>query len=199
MAFARERSTAVTSTHTTVPIVFAPLIGLALGGALAWVAAPELAKNESVTLSTPALAVVAAFAAFVWLPAVSYFVFFHSDWSYLYLVAPHPSAIDLALALLSAACVVIGFLAATGPARKRRLAPVLGVVGLPAVMVLAALPFALRRLLVSGTYAQFHGNFGTEPIGSSLLGKGILVLGTVVAIAVAWTVHALAQLSPPPR
>ncbi len=199
MAFARERSTAVTSTHTTVPIVFAHLIGLSLGGVLAWVAAPELAKRESVTVSMPALAVVAAFATFVWLPAVGYFVFFHGDWSYLYLVAPHPSAIDLALALLSAACIVIGFLAASGPARQRRLAPVLGVVGLPVVTVLAALPFVLRRLLVSGTYAQFHGNFGTEPIGSSLLGKGVLILGALVAIAVAWTVHALAHLSPPPR
>jgi hypothetical protein len=199
MAFARELSTAVTSTHTTVPIVFAHLIGLSLGGALAWVAAPEPAKNESVTVSMPALTVVAAFATFVWLPAVGYFVFFHGDWSYLYLVAPHPSAIDLALALLSAACVVIGFVAATGPARKRRLAPLLGVVGLPAVIVLAALPFALRRLLVSGTYAQFHGNFGTEPIASSLLGKGVLILGALVAIAVAWTVLSLARLSPPRR
>lgn len=182
-----------------MPIVFAHLIGLSLGGALAWVAAPELAKNEPVTVSTPALAVVAAFATFVWLPVVGYFVFFHGDWSYLYLVAPHPSAIDLALALLSAACVVIGFLVATGPARKRRLAPVLVVVGLPTVTVLAALPFAFRRLSVSGTYAQFHGNFGTEPIGASLLGRGVLILGAIVAIAVVWTVHALARLSPPPR
>ena len=182
-----------------MPIVFAHLIALSLGAALAWAAAPELARNEGSAASSRAFAVVAAFAAFVWLPAVGYFVFFHGDWSYLYLVPPHPSAIDLALALLSGGCVVLGFLAAAGPARKRRLGPTIAVVGVPVAAVLLALPFVVRRLVVSGTYAQFHGNFGTEPLASSLLGKGVLVLGALVAIAVAWTAHALANLSPPPR
>jgi|HubBroStandDraft_1064217.scaffolds.fasta_scaffold01445_10 hypothetical protein len=199
MTFARERSTAVLSPHTAVPIVFAHLMALSLGAALAWAAAPELARKEGSVASSPAFAVVAAFAAFVWLPAVGYFVSFHGDWSYLYLVAPHPSAIDLALALLSAGCVVLGFLAAAGPARKRRLGPALAAVGVPVAAVLMALPFVARRLMVSATYAQFHGNFGTEPVGSSLLGKGVVVLGTLVAIAVAWTAHALGNLSPPPR
>jgi hypothetical protein len=52
---------------------------------------------------------------------------------------------------------------------------------------------------VSGTYAQFHGDFGTEPIGASLLGKGVLVMGAIVALAVAWTVRSLTHLSPPHR
>jgi hypothetical protein len=146
-------------------------------------------------LLAPAFAVVAAFAALIWLPMVGYFVFFHRDWSYLYLVAQHPSAIDLALAMLSAACVVACFLAVAGPARKRRGGPVLIVTSVPLALALAALPFVVRRLSVSGTYAQFHGDFGTDPISASLLGRGMLVMGALLALAVAWTVHSLTHLS----
>jgi hypothetical protein len=130
---------------------------------------------------------------------VGYFVFFHRDWSYLYLAPQHPSAIDLALAMLSAACVIACFLAVAGPARKRRLGPVLVATGVPVALALGALPFVVPRLLVSGTYAQFHGDFGTEPIGASLLGKGVLVMGALVSLAVAWTVHSLTHLSTPHR
>jgi hypothetical protein len=182
-----------------VPIVFAHFIGLSLGGAFAWIAGPELARTEGPVVLTPAFAVVAAFASLVWLPMVGYFVFFHRDWSYFYLAAQHSSAIDLALAMLSAACVMACFLAVARPARKRLLGPFLVATGVPLALALAALPFVGRRLLVSGTYAQFHGDFGTEPIAASLLGRSVLVMGALVALAVAWTVHALANLSPPHR
>jgi len=182
-----------------VPIVFAPFIGLSLGAAFGWVAGPELARTEGPVVLTPAFAVVVAFAGLVWLPMVGYFVLFHRDWSYLYLAPRHPSAIDLALAMLSAVCVMACFLAVARPARKRRLGPVLVATGVPVALALAALPFVARRLLVSGTYAQFHGDFGTEPIGASLLGKGVLVMGAIVALAVAWTVRSLKHLSPPRR
>jgi hypothetical protein len=181
-----------------MPIVFAHLIGLSLGGLFAWVAAPDLARSEKPPALTPAFALVVAFAAFIWFPMVGYFAFFHRDWSYLYLVAHHPSAIDLALAILAAACVAGAFLVVAKPARKRRLGPAFAAIAAPAAMALAALPFALSRLSVSATYAQFHGDFGTEPIGSSLLGKAVLVLGVLATAAVAWTVRALTHLSPPP-
>jgi hypothetical protein len=76
---------------------------------------------------------------------------------------------------------------------------VLVATGVPVALALGALPFVVPRLLVSGTYAQFHGDFGTEPIGASLLGKGVLVMGALVSLAVAWTVHSLTHLSTPHR
>ncbi len=64
----------------------------------------------------------------------------------------------------------------------------------PAALAVAGLTVASRRLAVSGTYAQFHGDFGTEPIGASPLGKGVLLMGVVLALGIAWTVRWLNRL-----
>jgi hypothetical protein len=180
-----------------MPIFFADLLGLALGAALAWVAAPELGRSDGPFLSSRPFTVVLVFATFVWLPIVAYFVAFHGDWSYLYLVPRRqvPSAIDLALVLLAGATVVMGFCVAVGPVRRHRLGPVLGLIVTPGGVTLAALPFTVRRLAVSGTYAQFHGDFGIEPFGASLLGKGVLLMGIVLVSAVAWTVRSLTRMA----
>ncbi|HEV3194424.1 MAG TPA: hypothetical protein VGY54_28200 [Polyangiaceae bacterium] len=180
-----------------MPIAFAHLVGLILGAALAWVASPELARLQGPIIVARPFSIVLAFAMFVWMPVVGYFVAFHGDWSYLYLVPWRrvPSAIDLALVFLASVAVIAGFCAVVAPVRKHRLGPVLVVIVVPAVLALAALPFAARRLAVSASYAQFHGDFGTEPIGASLLGKGVLVMGTILAIAVSWTAHALARMA----
>lgn len=198
-----------------MPIVFAGLVGLLLGAALAWFASPLLANAGAggagrgggdafgegrgpgaVLLSRP-FGVVLAFAAFVWLPVVAYFVVFHPDWSYLYLV-PHrqvPSAIDLTLVLFSGAAVLLGFWAAVGPVRKRHFASIVALIAVPGVLVVLALPFCIRRLAVSGSYAQFHGDFGTEPIAASLLGKGVLLMGILLAAGVGWTLRSLSRMA----
>jgi hypothetical protein len=180
-----------------VPIYFAPVVGLALGAVLAWIAAPELARDEGpIALSRP-FAVVASFAALLWLPVVGYFVAFHGDWSYLYLVPwQHvPSAIDLGLVLLSGAAVLGGFWLGVRPVRKRRLGPVVVMVVAPGVFAAVGLTLAAHRLAVSGTYAQFHGEFGTEPIVASTLGKGVLLMGTVLTLGLAWTVRSLVSMA----
>ena len=204
-----------------MPIVFAGFVGLLLGAALAWFASPLLATASAsaglsagggsrgageafgegrgpgaVLLSRP-FRVVLAFAGFVWLPVVGYFVAFHPDWSYLYLV-PHrqvPSAIDLTLVLLAGGTVLLGFWAAVGPVRKRHFASILALIAIPGALVVLALPFCIRRLAVSGTYAQFHGDFGTEPIGASLLGKGVLLMGILLAAGVGWTLRSLSRMA----
>jgi hypothetical protein len=180
-----------------VPIAFAPLIGLALGAALAWIAAPELMRIDGPVIACRPFAIVTAFAGFVWLPVVGYFVAFHGDWSYLYVVASQriPSAIDLGLVLVAAAAVVGGFWLAVAPVRTRRLGPVVALVVAPASLAVAGFLLAARRLGVSGTYAQFHGEFGTEPIGASVLGKGVLLMGAMLALGLAWTVRALLRMA----
>ena len=174
-----------------MPIPFAPFVGWALGAALAWIAAPELARDEGPIVASPSFAIVVAFAGLVWLPVVGYFVAFHGDWSYLYVVPWRrvPSAIDLGLVLLAAAAVVGSFWLAAGPVRKRRFGPVVAMIVAPISISVAGLSIASRRLAVSGTYAQFHGDFGTEAISASPLGKGVLLMGIVVALAIAWTVR----------
>jgi hypothetical protein len=179
-----------------VPIAFAPLFGVALGAALAWVAAAELARDDGPVVASRAFAIVAAFAGLVWLPIVGYFVAFHGDWSYLYVVPWRrvPSAIDLGLVLLAGATVIGSFWLAVPAVRKRHFGPVVSAVVAPTVVAVAGLTFAARRLAVSGTYAQFHGEFGTQPISESPLGKGVLLMGVVLALAIAWTVRWLNRL-----
>jgi hypothetical protein len=179
-----------------VPIPFAPFFGLALGASLAWIAGPALARDEGPVVASRSFAIVAAFAGFVWLPVVGYFVAFHGDWSYLYMVSWRrvPSAVDLGLVLLAGAAVVGSFWLAADPVRKRRFAPVIAMIVTPAALGVAGLTLAARRLAVSGTFAQFHGDFGTEAIGASPLGKGVLLMGVVLALGVAWTVRWLSFL-----
>lgn len=180
-----------------MPIPFAPLLGFALGAALAWIAGPELGRDDGpIALSRP-FAVIGAFASLLWLPVVGYFVAFHGDWSYLYLVPWQrvPSAIDLGLVLLSGAAMLGGFWLAVRPVRKRRLGPIVVMVVAPGALALIGLALALRRLAVSGTYAQFHGEFGTEPIGASVLGKGVLLMGALLTLGLVWTVRSLAGMA----
>jgi hypothetical protein len=180
-----------------MPIPFAPLLGFALGALLAWVAGPELGRDDGpIALSRP-FAVVGAFAAFLWLPIVGYFVAFHGDWSYLYLVSWRrvPSAIDLGLVLLSGVAVPGAFWLAVRPVRKRRLGPIVVMVVAPGAIALVGVALTIHRLAVSGTYAQFHGEFGTEPIGASVLGKGVLLMGAVLTLGLAWTVRALVRMA----
>jgi len=180
-----------------VPIPFAPFFGLALGAALAWIASGELARVDGPTIASRPFAVVAAFAGFVWVPVVGYFVAFHGDWSYLYVVPWQrvPSAVDLGLVLLAGGSVVGGFWVAVRPARRSRSGPLVAMVVVPGTLAVAGLLASASRLAVSGTYAQYHGDFGTEPIGASTLGKGVLLMAVVVALAIAWTVRALVRMS----
>jgi hypothetical protein len=180
-----------------VPVPFAHLLGLALGAALAWIAAPELGSSDTPIVASRPFAIVLAFAVLVWVPVVGYFVAFHGDWAYVYLVPWRrvPSAIDLGLVLVAGGAVLGGFVVAVGPVRKRRFAPVLLLTAVPVAIAVAGLAAAARRLAVSGTYAQFHGDFGTEPIGASLLGRGVLLMGGVLALGIAWTIRALVRMA----
>jgi hypothetical protein len=180
-----------------MPIVFAPLVGLALGVVLAWVAAPELVRIDGPVVASRPFAVVAAFAGLLWVPAVGYFVVFHGDWSYLYVVPWQsvPSAVDLCLVLLAGASVVGGFWVAVPSLRKRRQGPLAALVVAPIALVLLGVALAGRRLAVSGTFAQYHGDFGTEPVAASTLGRGVLLFDVALALGVAWAVRALLAMA----
>jgi hypothetical protein len=180
-----------------MPIPFAPLFGFALGGILAWVAGAELVRDDGPIVASRPFAVVTAFAALVWLPVVGYFVAFHGDWSYVYVVPWQrvPSAVDLGLVLLASAAVVGGFCLAVGPVRKRRSGPIVAIVVVPGILGTVGLLVSAHRLALSGTFAQFHGDFGTAPIGSSPLGKGVLFMGIVLSAGIAWTVRSLLRMA----
>ena len=176
-----------------MPIPFAPLVGFVLGVGLAWAAGAELSRDDGPLVASRPFAIVAAFAALVFTPIVGYFVAFHGDWAYIYSVAWRdvPSAVDFALVLLSGSSVVAGFVVAAPLIRKRKMSTVTAIAIAPTSIGLALLALFARRMALSATYAQYHGEFGTEPIAVSALGRGILFMGIILAAAVAWCVRAL--------
>lgn len=176
-----------------MPLPFAFLSGFPIGVVLAWLARSELEQESSPVLASRPFAVAAAFSAFVYGPIVAYFTAFHGDWSYLYSVPWQriPSAVDLALVVLAALSVLIGFLAAARPAASRKLATLAFLTGVPAGALLLLAPLFRKRLAVSATYAQFHGGFGVEPIASSVLGRGVLVMAVAFGLGAAWAVWCL--------
>jgi len=171
-----------------VPIVFAPLVGVVFGVTLAWFARTPLARDEGPLVASRAFVLVCALAGLVYTPIVGYFVAFHGDWSYLYLVPwmRIPSALDLALVLVAGSSVVFGFAVAAKPARAQRLGTLTALAGVPAVVTCVLCIVWQRRLSISATYGQFHGDFGTEPLTASSLGRGVLWMGLVGLLGVGW-------------
>jgi hypothetical protein len=176
-----------------MPLPFAFPVGLIIGMTLAWVARAELARSEVVLVLARPFLVAVGLSAIVYAPVVGYFAALHGDWTYLYLVrwSRVPSAVDLLLVVLAALQVPLGFAIATPWAIAKRGTRILQVsAGVATVLVIACAIFA-RRLAVSASFAQYHGGFGAVPIGRSPLGRGILLSWLALALAYAWSLHAL--------
>jgi hypothetical protein len=173
-----------------VPVPLSLLLGFSFGVLLAWVSRDELAREEGpLVLSRPVL-VASAFALCVYAPIVGYFALFHGDWFYLYLY-PHariPSAVDLALVLVSGLLVPLGTAVSVPAARSKKVAVVAQLGSIPAVIAAGVILWGARRLAVSASYTQFHGGFGTLPLFGSPLGRGVLFMGVVGALGCAWSV-----------
>jgi hypothetical protein len=180
-----------------VPLPLAPLFGFVIGVALAWAAGPELSRDDGPLVASRPFALVVAFALLVYTPIVGYFVAFHGDWSYAYALAARrvPSAVDLGLVLASGGTVVLGLAVAAPQVRKRRLSAIVTMLVAPGSVALALLALAAHRLSVNATYAQFHGDFGGEPIAESALGRSVLVMGVLLSLGIAWCVRAIGQMN----
>jgi len=176
-----------------VPLPVSILVAFALGATFALVSKAELARHDGPLLTSRAMSIVGAFALLVFMPITAYFAAFHGDWAYLYFVAWQsvPSAVDMALVLAGGACVVAGFAAGVPIARARGVAGMASLIGAPLVVALVILALCARRLVVSASYAQFHGAFGVEPVGATSLGKGILWSAVALIAGVTWTVRSL--------
>jgi hypothetical protein len=65
----------------------------------------------------------------------------------------------------------------------------------PAILASASVLVAVRRLGIYATYAQYHGDFGTESVAGSPLGYALLWMVAVVAGAAAWTAGLLRNIT----
>ncbi len=143
------------------------------------------------------MVVVTLFSLLVFSPIAAYFLAFAPDWSYAYVVDPQrlPSAVDLGLVLLDVASVPAGFALAARRAGQRRLGPLVKLAAAPALGALLILVAGFQRLAVQGTFAQFHGDFGTRSVAGSPLGYSLLWMAAVLAGGVLWTARSLRRIS----
>lgn len=180
-----------------MPAFVAPLLAFVLGLAFAWSASEELASDPTSVLGSRSLVVATLFSVLVFAPAAGYFVAFHGDWAFAFLVDTRrlPSAVILALVLIDAVMVPIGFVVGAPLARQRRLKKLLSVAAIPSFVALMLMLILSHRLGSSATYAQFHGDFGVRSVAGTPLGYALVWMNGVLATAVALTVRQLRKLS----
>lgn len=176
-----------------MPIPLAIPVGVVLGMALAWTARAELGRSEVPLLLVRPFLISLGLGALVLGPVVAYFASWHGDWAYLYLAprARIPSAVDFLFILLSALSLPGGFALAAPWAVARRGSRIFQVAAALSAVVVIVAALSRQRLGVSATYAQYHGGFGILPLGQSPLGRGILLSWSAIALAYAWSFHAL--------
>jgi len=181
-----------------MPALTIPLLGFSLGAVFTFSAAEEVMHSQSAP-QTQAFWVVTLFGVLVFGPAAAYLLGFSPDWSYAYAVDSRrvPIILPMALALVDAASVPLGFLSASRAATARRPAVVFRMAAVPALIAVALMLLVFRRLGIYATYAQYHGDFGMETVAGSPLGYALLWMAAVVAAGVWWTVHLLRRLNAP--
>ncbi len=176
-----------------MPLPFAMPIGLILGVSLAWLARVELARSEvPLVLARPFLVAV-GFGGIVYAPVVAYFLVRYGDWAYLFLLrqAEIPSAVDLALLLVAALQLPLGFAIAAPWAIAKRGPALLKMGAAAGAVVLVLCVVGARRLAVSASYAQYHAGFGVVPLGKSPLGRAVLLSWVVLLASYAWSARVL--------
>jgi hypothetical protein len=181
-----------------MPVAVAPLVGIALGALFAWAGIEELSRVGGGAPSR-SLVVAALFGAFVFAPACGYFQAFFPDWSYAYWLdsQARPVVIDLSLVILDAVSVPLGLALFAKSAASRRTATLARGVAIPSFVAGLSLLAMLPRLRIFGTYAEFHGDFGTEPLTGSPVGYALIWMIGIVAATAAWTLRVLRSLSEP--
>jgi hypothetical protein len=153
----------------------------------------EIARTAPAALASRSLSIVALYAVLVFGPACAYFLVLEPDWAgaYLFDAGRRARLVSVAGTLLALVSVPVGFLVAAPAARAQH---TVGVARLGAVAALATVALTLAlfpRLSVRATYAEFHGDFGTEPVARSTLGWGLLWVSFVLGGATAFVASVL--------
>ena len=174
----------------------APFTGFALGALFAWLSREDLVRGAPAMLTVRSLAIVTAYALFVFGPAAAYFLVFEPAWASAYFldVGRHARAFDVLLAVLAPTSVIAGFLTAGHAIRRHKPSAALRL-GAPAALAALALTLLLfPRLSVQATYAQYHGDFGTRPVAGTPLGWALVWFGSIVLFATLYVSTVLRNL-----
>lgn len=173
-----------------MPAPLAPLVGLLLGVAFHFFGSRGLARAaRGTTIETRAHLLVLAYALLLYGPFNAYFLAFATDWCFVYLFDTTANRAALALLSLFLDCgsVVLGFWLGRRFMKDKNPSTLLALLVPACGLLVLFLVGSLRRLGVEATYAQYHGDFGVRPIGSSSLGYALIWLGAVLLGGTLWT------------
>ena len=175
----------------------APLFGFVLGLAFAWAAIEELSSDPTTVLGSRCLLISTLFSVLVFAPTAGYFMAFHGDWSFAYLANTErlPSAVILALILLDVVTIPLGFAVGAPLVRRKHIRQWLVMAGVPSFVALVIALLLARRLGVSASYTQYHGDFGVTSVAGTALGYAIVWMNGILALAIALTVRKLRAIS----
>jgi len=176
-----------------MPVAFALLFGALSGGALAWVAAPSGRRAKQTAWLAQPIGIVSGFTWLVFAPTVAYFLFFHGDWAYLYVVPWRkvPSAVDLVVAVGAAASLPAAFRVSSGLIRKGQTQALISGLSGIALLLLLLLIATSRRLAMDATYTEFASGFAGRPVLEGALGRGIVLAWLVLAFGLFWAVRTI--------
>jgi len=180
-----------------MPLALAPLVGFIVGVFLAWRSRAEANHDEGVWNSQTRA--VTLYAALVFAPAAGYFAAFAPDWSFAYFIDGRviPSAVSLALVLVSASAVVGGFITSRRALERHAPNELAWLAGCPLALVVVTIAALHNRVGVDATYEQFVGDFGCEPIFTSRLGFAIAWMDAIVIVGAGLTARWLVPPSQP--
>lgn len=179
-----------------MPVLVALPLGLSLGVAFSWAGRRELRRVTAREAAGRGLGVAILFSLFVFGPIAIYFLAFEPDWCFAYLIdtAQASAALVPALLVLELVSVPAGYLLGSQLLKRGDETNLLRVLGLGSVLTLGGVMLGLRRFAIQGSYAQFHGDFGTQPLAGSSLGYAILLLGFWLAVGLTFALWNLKRL-----
>jgi hypothetical protein len=175
-----------------LPLPTQLLLTFASGVLAALAARSDLRGSPKPAFVSRAFYAYLLYVGLVMVPVSLYFYIFHGDWFLLYLAdtARVPSALALVGVLLEAALGAVGFLLGASLVRTQRDQWAGAAIGATLSLALGMLPVVRGRLLVVGSYRQFHGDFGLDPYGGALL-QGTLVMSLWMVLGLAFLVFRL--------
>lgn len=184
---------ASTLARPPLPAFVAPLVGFALGAALAWAAGRELSHHGGPLWTARSFVITLLYAFLLYGPVAGYFVSFETDWAFAYLVdAAHASpALVVVSVLVDMLAVLLGFVVGARPARKRQMFALLPLVTVPNACAAIVIAVLARRLAVHGTTAEYRRDFGLESFAGSPAAYALLFFGACLLLGTTFTVREL--------
>lgn len=175
-----------------MPLPTQVFLTFASGILAALAARADLRVSPKPALGSRAFVAYLLYAGLVVVPISVYFYLFHGDWYLLYTVdtARVPSALVLLGALAEVVVGGSGFLCGASLIRSQRDQWAGAIVGVTISMALGVLPLARQRLSEVGSYAQFHGDFGTIKYGGPLF-HGTLLMSLWMLLGLSILVYRL--------